>query len=59
MPRPKHEETQRVVDREEFMRDPGAVVARATADGPVAITEDDEPILHICVPTDVRADRIV
>jgi len=59
MANPKQEEAYRAVDREEFMRDPSAVVARAAADGPVAITEDDEPILHICVPTDVREDRIV
>ena len=55
----KRDETQRVVKREVFMRDPGAVVERAKSAGTIAITDSSgEAILHICIPTDVRAERI-
>ena len=60
MSQDKREQPQCAVEREVFMRDPGAVVESAKANGPIAITDSrGEPMLHICIPTDVRPERIL
>ena len=55
----KRDETQRVVRREVFMRDPEAVAQRARTEGTIAITDGaGTPRLLICIPTDKLPDVI-
>lgn len=59
MGKPKRQDDKRSVGREEFLKNPAAVVQRAKAEGTISITDGNgKARVLICIPTDVRPEPL-